>query len=90
MGDTGTNYDPTGHFLVCLEGNFDSQQPTSEQFASVASLVAWASAKYGVGLDTISGHRDVASTSCPTDVDLVVLDGMTGGDLVSEIEAGRA
>ena len=65
VGDTGTNYDPTGHFLVCLEGNFDSQQPTSEQLASVAGLVAWASAEYGVGLDTISGHRDVASTSCP-------------------------
>lgn len=110
VGDTGTNYDPTGHFLVSLEGDFDTQQPTSEQLASVAGLTAWASDEYGVGLDTISGHRDLASTSCPgdaiytqldniaaqaqlvlrdADIDLVILDGMIGGGLVADIEAGR-
>lgn len=67
-GDTGTDYDPTGHFLVCAEGEFGSQSPTTAQLESIASLLSWGSAAFGVSLDTVLGHRDVASTSCPGDV----------------------
>lgn len=66
-GDTGTNYDPTGHLLICCEGEFNSQSPTDAQLGSVATLMAWASTRYGVGLEAVLGHRDVASTSCPGD-----------------------
>lgn len=65
VGDTGTEYDPTGHFLVCCEGNFDEQAATDAQVAALADVLAWAAATFGVGVDTIAGHRDYASTSCP-------------------------
>ncbi len=67
-GDTGTDYDPTGHLLICCEGEFNSQSPTDTQLGSVAALMAWASTRYGVGLEKVLGHRDVASTSCPGDM----------------------
>jgi hypothetical protein len=67
VGDTGTDYDPTGHFLICCEGDFNNQAPTADQREAAAGLAAWASASLGVGLDTVMGHRDVASTSCPGD-----------------------
>ncbi len=67
VGDTSTNYDPAGHLLICCEGEFNSQLPSEPQLASTAGLIAWGSSKFGVGLDTVLGHRDLASTSCPGD-----------------------
>lgn len=67
VGDTGTDYDPTGHFLICCEGQFNDQTPTEEQLEAAAGLAASASASFAVGLDTVMGHRDVVSTSCPGD-----------------------
>jgi len=67
VGDTGTDYDPSGHFLLLLDGNFDAHDVTEEQLAAAAEVLAWASGHFGVGLDTVSGHRDHASTACPGD-----------------------
>lgn len=67
VGDTGTDYDPAGHFLLLLDGNFDEHDPSEEQMATAARVLAWASAQFDVGLDTVSGHRDHASTACPGD-----------------------
>jgi len=64
-GDTNTDYDPAGHLLITLEGNFEEQAPTPEQIESAARLVAWGSAEFGVAVDTVSGHRDHAATACP-------------------------
>ena len=64
-GDTATEYDPTGHFLVCCEGDFDQQEPTAEQLASVAALFAWASQKWSIKPRRLKGHQDYASTTCP-------------------------
>jgi len=64
-GDTFTEYDPTGHFLVCCDGHFDQQDLPAAQLASLANLLAWASVTYGVGPSTIAGHRDYAATTCP-------------------------
>lgn len=64
-GDTGTNYDPSGHFLVVAEGNFDSQDIPAAQVAGVAAVLAWAATRFGVAPETIRGHSDWASTSCP-------------------------
>jgi len=66
-GDTGTDYDPAGHFLVVAEGNFNDQQIPDVQVGSVAALLAWASEEFDAPLDTIRGHRDLASTTCPGD-----------------------
>jgi hypothetical protein len=64
-GDTSTNYDPAGHFLVVVEGNFDKEQPTQAQLDSLVRVLAWASLQFAVSPSTIGGHRDHAATSCP-------------------------
>ncbi|MEX2562413.1 MAG: peptidoglycan recognition family protein [Nitriliruptoraceae bacterium] len=66
-GDTFTDYDPEGHFLVVCEGDFNVQVPTDAMLDSVTSLFAYAADHYGVAVDTIAGHRDYASTACPGD-----------------------
>jgi N-acetyl-anhydromuramyl-L-alanine amidase AmpD len=67
VGDTATDYDPTGHFLVCCEGDFNTQQITPAQYESLVRMLAWGSAEFGVTAGSIQGHRDVASTTCPGD-----------------------
>lgn len=76
VGDTGTNYDPTGHFLVCCEGNFDEQELPEAQHAALVNVLAWAARQFNVPARTIRGHRDVAATTCP------------GANLYPEIESG--
>ncbi len=65
VGDTATEYDPTGHLLIVVEGDFDDNHPTELQIESLARMVAWASMYFDV--PTITGHRDHASTTCPGD-----------------------
>ncbi|MDJ0923647.1 MAG: peptidoglycan recognition family protein [Acidimicrobiia bacterium] len=71
VGDTATAYDPTGHFLVVVEGNFDEDTPTTTQLELTAQLVAWAAMQFDIplasSLESVSGHRDHAATSCPGD-----------------------
>lgn len=64
-GDTGTEYDPTGHFLVCMEGDFEVQEPTRAQLDTTVALFAWASQQYGIDASTLAGHGSYAVTSCP-------------------------
>lgn len=65
VGDTATDYDPTGHFLVLCEGNFDEEQVTEEQLNGAALAFAWASQHFVVPTATLAGHRDFAATACP-------------------------
>ncbi|MGH2710576.1 MAG: peptidoglycan recognition protein family protein [Actinomycetota bacterium] len=63
--DTATNYDPTGHFTVMCEGNFQEQKPSRAQVAALVDVLAWASAEFDVAPRTIAGHQDHADTACP-------------------------
>ena len=65
VGDTATNYDPAGHFLVLCEGDFDKEPITEAQLNSAALVFAWAAQTFHIASDTIAGHRDFAATSCP-------------------------
>ena len=65
VGDTATSYDPTGHFLIVCEGNFDEEQVTEELLTGAALACAWAAQHFSISPDTLSGHRDFAATSCP-------------------------
>ena len=65
VGDTNTDYDPRGHALIVLEGNFENEQPSTKQLESLRELVAWLSAKYEIPVAEIKGHNDYASTACP-------------------------
>jgi hypothetical protein len=66
-GDTATNYDPTGHFLVVAEGDFNSHPIPTAQLEGVAVVLAWAATEFSADPSTIRGHRDLTSTSCPGD-----------------------
>lgn len=65
VGDTNTDYDPAGHLLVVLEGNFDEEEPTSAQLASLCRLLYWLSGKWNIPASEIRGHKDYAATACP-------------------------
>ncbi|MES2757921.1 MAG: peptidoglycan recognition family protein [Pseudomonadota bacterium] len=65
-GDTNTEYDPTGHALIEVVGNFEEVQPNQKQLDAVVDLMAVLAAKYKVSIDGIHGHKDYsASTVCP-------------------------
>lgn len=67
-GDTFTKYDPTGHFLVCLDGNFDVDIPTDESLDALALVLAWASVRFDIAAESLTGHRDHSpETTCPGD-----------------------
>jgi hypothetical protein len=65
VGDTNTEYDPTGHVLVVLEGNFEEEQVTEAQWATLVKTVSWLAARYRVASADIQGHKDYAQTLCP-------------------------
>jgi len=65
VGDTNTDYDPTGHALVVVEGNFETEQPSDEQLKSLRELTAWLSVIHKVPASEIKAHNDYTSTACP-------------------------
>ena len=64
-GDTATEYDPAGHLLFVVEGDFDKEEPTPAQLESLAQLIAWGSMYFDA--PDVGGHRDYAATTCPGD-----------------------
>ncbi len=67
VGDTATDYDPTGHLLICCEGHFAEQPLPAAQYATLVGMLAWGATEYGVDPMAIRGHRDLAGTTCPGD-----------------------
>ena len=65
MGETNTAYDPRGHFLVSIIGNYERQEPTPAQLSSIADLMAWALDAFDLPSDRIGGHYHYAQTGCP-------------------------
>ena len=65
-GDTNTSYDPAGHALIEVVGNFEDVEPNPAQLDAVVRLMATLAVRYNVPVDAIRGHRDVApDTECP-------------------------
>lgn len=64
-GDTNTNYDPTGHALICLMGNYEVQTVSEIQLKSIIDLSAWLAKKYSVSVERIKSHKDYTETACP-------------------------
>jgi hypothetical protein len=83
-GDTATDYDPAGHFLVCIDGNFDLTTVNEAQVAAAARILAWGAHRYGVDPTALAGHRDYAETRCPGDAIYALL---TDGSLVARVQA---
>ena len=65
-GDTNTEYDPRGHALIMLVGNFEEQQPTPAQLNAAVELTSWLAREHHLGLDSIASHKDYSrQTVCP-------------------------
>lgn len=65
VGDSNTPYDPTGHALIVLEGNFNVEVVSPQQYSSLEKLTSVLSQQYRVDSSKISGHKDHAETACP-------------------------
>jgi len=83
-GDTATDYDPAGHFLVLCEGDFDQEAVTDAQLGGAAMAFAWAAQTFHIAPGTLAGHRDFASTSCPGKN---LYDRITDGDLALRVDS---
>lgn len=64
-GDTNTSYDPRGHALICVMGNYENQVLTETQFEQLARLTAKLANEYNVPQEKIKSHKDYAETLCP-------------------------
>ena len=65
MGETNTAYNPEGHFLISVVGNYGQQEPTPALMNSIADLMAWALDEFDLPLEKIGGHYNYADTGCP-------------------------
>ncbi len=66
VGETATEYDPTGHLLITCLGNLEQQEVPRAQLASLINLIAHACKKYNLPYETITTHRDNSTqTTCP-------------------------
>lgn len=65
-GDTNTKYNPYGHILINVIGNYEIQTPNELQINSLVNLVAALSDKYDIPLNKIASHKDYSDdTVCP-------------------------
>lgn len=64
-GDTNTDYDVTGHALICVVGNYEIQKISAKQLSSITKLTVFLKQKYSVALSDIKAHKDYAETLCP-------------------------
>ena len=78
VGETNTEYDPTGHLLITCLGNLETQEVPDKQLESLINLIAYASKKFRINIETLSTHRDHSKqTTCP------------GKNLYAHFQSGR-
>lgn len=56
------NYNSVG---ISLAGNFEGEEPTKEQLASLSNLIKDLQKNYNIPDENIVGHKDMKSTACP-------------------------
>lgn len=64
-GDTNTTYDPSGHALIVLLGNFEEQEVLDEQIISLKVVTEYIANQKDVPSSKIKTHKDYAETLCP-------------------------
>jgi hypothetical protein len=66
VGETNTEYDPTGHLLICFLGNYGEQELKPQALDILTKLIAHFCKKYDISPETIATHRDHSTqTTCP-------------------------
>ena len=64
-GATNTDYNPSGHALICLMGNFENATVNQAQMKAIIELTAYLVIRFNVPLYAIKGHKDYTETLCP-------------------------
>ena len=65
-GDTNTEYDPTGHALIEIIGNYEIQTLSKNQLNSLIKLTAFLARDFKVSVSDIKTHKDYSKkTVCP-------------------------
>ena len=66
VGETATEYDPTGHLLIVCLGNLEQQDVPPQQLQSLIKLIAYCSKTYKIPYQTLASHKDYSKqTNCP-------------------------
>ncbi len=66
VGETATEYDPSGHLLITCLGNMNEQEVSPEQLESLLQMIVYACKTFKIDPSTIATHRDYSSqTTCP-------------------------
>jgi N-acetylmuramoyl-L-alanine amidase-like protein len=65
VGDTNTEYNPAGHLLVVVEGNFETDTLTTAQRRAVDALLPALANHFRIAGSMLAAHRDFAATLCP-------------------------
>lgn len=65
-GDTNTEYNPFGHVLVEIMGNYEIQEPNEKQIQSLIKFLTFLAQKFEVSAGNIKTHKDYSATTlCP-------------------------
>lgn len=64
-GDTNTDYDVTGHALICVVGNYEVQKISEASLKALIQLTAFLKQHYNVDMNDIKTHKDYTETLCP-------------------------
>lgn len=65
VGDSNTPYDPAGHLLVVVEGNFERDTLSSAQRRTLDAFIPALARRFHVAPAGLAAHRDYAETRCP-------------------------
>ena len=89
-GDTNTKYDPAGHALVCVMGNYENQILSEQQLDAVVAVSAYLAHHFGVASDSIRGHKDYTETLCPgKDFYTYIQDGTVSRRVAASLAVGH-
>lgn len=66
VGETNTNYDPTGHLLISFLGNYNEQEMNDKLEKVLVNLIVHFCKKFNINPETIATHKDFTNhTTCP-------------------------
>lgn len=86
VGETNTEYDPTGHLLICFLGNYNQQKLDDKLLKVLTNLLVDQCIKYNIPATEISTHRDHSKqTTCPGED---IYSYFTNGYIVKEVTKG--
>ncbi|MBI2419178.1 MAG: N-acetylmuramoyl-L-alanine amidase [Ignavibacteriales bacterium] len=65
VGETNTDYNPEGHLLISMLGNFEEQEVPPAQLEALINMIVYACKTYSIDPNTLATHKDQTETLCP-------------------------